>query len=111
MRNLIILLLLGFTLSNCGTVDKTELLGHWKNNSWEFIFEADGLCSIGKGGNIKSNLKYSLLGNSMEISENGKVIISGLTIKEVKGDSLFIQFRNLVGSGDQMDNDQLLLRQ
>jgi len=111
MRATISILLLGFLFSNCSTVDQTQLKGHWKNDSWEFIFEDNGKCSIGRAGNLKPNLKYSLLGNAMEISENGKVIVSGLTIKKVSGDSLFIQFRNLVGSGDKMDNDQILLRQ
>ena len=66
---------------------------------------------MGMNGAQKSNLKYSLLGNAMEISEAGKVIVSGLTVKRISGDTLVIQFRNLVGSGDQMDNDQYLLRQ
>jgi len=111
MKKIVVLSLLGFLVFGCGTIDQTALIGHWKNKSWEFIFREDGKCSIGNNGNLKSDLKYSLLGNSMEISQNGKVIISGLTISDIKGDSLFIQFRNLVGSGDQMDNNQILLRQ
>ncbi len=106
----LVLLSLSFFCS-CSTVDQSKLNGHWKNETWEFNFAEDKSCSMGMNGVNKTNLKYSLLGNAIEISENGRVIVSGLTIKRLSSDTLIIQFRNLVGSGDHMDNDQVLLRE
>ncbi len=110
MKNLIILFSVLLAVG-CSRFEDQELHGHWKNNNWEFIFNPDNSCAIaGQGGTPVENLKYTTFGNTLEIIENGKVILSGLTILSVTEDELKVQFRNLVGSGDNMDNTQLLLR-
>ena len=111
MKYLIPLLALTFILA-CSTYEKEQLYGHWKNDTWEMKFRADGTCSLGNNGvNQGEQLKYTTLGNTLEISKDGRVIISNLTVKGITEDELSLEFRNLVGSSDQMEDLQILKRQ
>ena len=102
----------GISILGCASFDKQDLYGHWKNDTWAFEFRDDGSCSVSYHGTSQGDqLKYTTLGNTLEISRDGHVIISNLTIKSLEQDRLTLQFRNLVGSGDQMDQLQILVRQ
>lgn len=110
MRGFIFIILIGFI--SCSTYDKELLLGSWKNDSWAFEFRDNGSCSVYANDVLQGDqLKYTSLGNALEISKNGRVIISNLTIVEVTNEKLSLQFRNLVGSGDKMDRLEILDRQ
>lgn len=112
MKNLILPLFSLVFILACATYDKEQLLGHWKSDTWELVFRADGTCKVGNRGVLQGEkLKYTTLGNTLEISKDGRVIISNLTIKGIKDDQLTLEFRNLVGSGDQMEAIEVLTRQ
>jgi len=109
MRNLLLyFLLLSATLS-CSTLDKSALFGHWKNDNWEFVFNEDGSCKVGKDSRfLEGNWSYSVLGNTLEIAKDGKVFLSNLTVKELSEDTLRLEFRNIISNTDQAENIQVL---
>lgn len=104
------ILLLG--LMSCSNFEKEELWGHWKNADWEFIFNEDKSCKVGEDGQFLSgDCKYQTLGNSMEISCDGIVLLSGVTIKSLENDELKLEFRNIIGNTSvNVENIQLLKR-
>lgn len=112
MKKIIAVVLPVLFLISCSTYDKEQLYGHWKNDTWELVFRKDGTCMVGnRGVNQGEQLKYTTLGNTLEISKDGRVIISNLTIKGIENDQLKLEFRNLVGSGDNMEDLEILDRQ
>ena len=112
MRLIVGIFILGICLVGCSNFEKEQLHGHWKNDTWEFKFRPDNTCMMSNNKVVQGeNLKYRTFGNTLEISRDGKVIISGLTIKGIENDQLTLEFRNLVGSGDQMEEIQVLNKQ
>jgi len=112
MKLVIFSFFLSIAFLGCSSFEKEQLYGHWKNDTWEFNFREDGTCMMSNNGVVQGEkLKYRTFGNTIEISRSGRVILSGLTIKGIQDDQLTLEFRNLVGSGDQMENIQILQRQ
>lgn len=112
MKALFLTLLTLVLFISCATFEKEQLYGHWKNDTWEFVFRENGTCMLGNSGVTQGEqLKYTTLGNTLEISKDGKVIIGNLTIKGIENDELTLEFRNLVGSGDKMNALEILKRQ
>ena len=112
MKKLIFLLSLSsiFFLSCQSTYEKQELYGHWKNDNWDFIFNEDGTCKVGKNAVFqKGNWTYRTFGNTLEIVRDGKVVLSNLTIKGIHNNELSLEFRNIANT--KMDNIQRLKRQ
>jgi len=101
-----------FLCLSCSNYEKTDLYGHWKNDNWEFIFNEDGTCKVGKNSNFqKGNWTYTTLGNTLEISRDRHVFLSNLTIKEVTKTDLVLEFRNIVNNEkDKTKNHQILKR-
>lgn len=97
-------------ITACSNFEKTDLYGHWKNENWDFVFNEDGTCKVGKNGVYqKGDWTYTTFGNTMEISRNKYVFLSNLTIKEVTDTSLTLEFRNIVNNKkDKTKNIQVL---
>lgn len=112
MKKILALALPLLFIISCSTFEKDQLYGHWKNETWEFTFRENGTCKLVNNGVVQGEqLKYSTFGNTLEISRSGKVILSNLTIKGIENDQLKLEFRNLVGSGDKMEELEILTRQ
>ncbi|MEL6923194.1 MAG: hypothetical protein AAFO94_04030 [Bacteroidota bacterium] len=112
MKQLAFVLLLSSMMMACATYDKEALVGHWKNENWEMIFNEDGSMKMGKDGQyLEGEFGWRPFGNTLEITRNGKVFLSNLTVKSVENNELTLEFRNLVGNtGIQMENLQVLKR-
>ena len=113
MKNTLLSLVTILLLFSCGasTYEKNDLYGHWKAPTWEFIFNEDGSCKVGKAGEFpEGKWTYRTFGNTLEISQNGKVFLSGLTIKGIQNDELTLEFRHLVNKSNQMNEHVILKR-
>jgi hypothetical protein len=112
MKKYNLFLLLSLMAIACSSFEKEKLYGHWKNETWEMVFNEDGSCRIGKGGNfLKGELSYHSFGNALEIVNNGKVFLSNLTVKSIENDQLTLEFRKVFGNSDgQTDDIQILKR-
>ena len=101
-----------FLAISCATTfEKADLPGHWKNKNWEFVFNEDGTCKVGKEGKFQSGeWTYHTFGNTIEIVKNGKVFLSNLTIKSLKDDKLTLEFRKITGVVIHSENQQVLDR-
>jgi len=98
--------------SSLSSYEKEDLHGHWKNDNWEMVFNEDGSMKLGKDGQFqKGDFKYRPFGNTLEITRNGKVFLSNLTVKGIEGDKLSLEFRDLIGGASAvMDDLQVLNR-
>lgn len=110
MKHLMFLLLPVFLLTSCASFEKEALYGHWKNEQWEMIFNADGTCKVGQGGQfLDGEWTYSTFGNTLELVRDGKVFLTNLTVKELTDQTLTLEFRDI---GDiKIENTQVLQKQ
>ncbi len=105
-----ILILLVSILISCATFEKDYLYGHWKSTNWEFVFNEDGSCKVGKNGQFSAgDWSYHTFGNAIEIVRNGEVFLSNLTIKKLVPDTLTLEFRNL--QDEQFSQGEIMVRQ
>ena len=108
LKGMLFLLLL--TLSACANYDKKELIGNWEGPHWKFNFQEDGLLDLSKDGNqLPGLVKYRTFGNALEITKDGTVFLSNLTIKSIKQDTLQLEFRMVTGQSTG-DNIETLIR-
>ncbi len=112
MKNLLLLSFSFLLLTACSsTYEKADLYGHWQNENWDFVFNEDGTCKIGKQSQYQGGQwTYRTFGNTLEIAKNGTVFLSGLTVKGIENDELTIEFRPIIGQAKNSQNLQVLKR-
>lgn len=105
MRTLLLLIITTLTLTSCGSNYKIEeLYGKWQGPSLGFTFNEDGSCEIIMGGEKwpgETAFRAVSIGNTLEFTANGKVILSNVTIKSLVGDVLTIEMRPMISSAAQ----------
>lgn len=105
MRTLLLLLLTIFTLSSCGSNYKIEeLYGKWQGDTWGFTFNEDSTCEILMNGEKwpgATMFRPVSIGNTLEFTADGKVILSNVTIKSLANDVLTIELRPMIGGATE----------
>lgn len=94
-------LLLGVSLflASCTTNYETkELYGTWKDHRMTLTLNEDQSAEILLGGNaFGENVEWrDAIGNTLEFTSNGKVILDNVTVKGVSDDTLTIELRPLM---------------
>ena len=101
----IFILLVTATTFSCSTIEEEKLIGSWKSDTWEFTFEEDGGAIVTKNGNtLPGDVSYRNFINALEFVKDGKVFMSGLTVKSVDDETLVIEFRDIMGENNTGDN-------
>lgn len=100
MRLLILFAVLAMCSSCTSNYELEELYGKWEGSSIGFTFNRDGSCDIYMGGGKKwpgkTEFRPVSVGNTLEFTEGGKVIMSNLTIKSLVDDVLIIEMRPML---------------
>lgn len=96
----VILLMLGFCLGmlSCSSNYKTEdLYGNWQGETMGMTLNEDGSAELRLDGGARKVNWRDAMGNTLEITSGGKVIMSNLTVKKVTPDTLVIETREIIG--------------
>lgn len=97
MRILMLLTALVILCASCGTNYKIEeLYGTWECEAMGFTFNQDGSCDIMMKGERwpgKTEFRAVSIGNTLEFTQGGLVILSNVTIKSLVDDVLTIEMR------------------
>lgn len=99
MRLFILIAGVALFLGSCTTNYEVEdLHGKWMGESMGFTFNEDSSCEIFmKGAKDPRKVEWrAAMGNTLEFTSNGKVILSNVTIKSLKDDVLTIEMRPLL---------------
>lgn len=103
MRLFILITGIAFFLGSCTTNYETkDLYGKWMGESMGLTLNEDGSCEIFMNGAKDSReIEWrDAMGNTLEFTSNGKVILSNVTVKSVKDDVLTIEMRPLLTRKD-----------
>jgi hypothetical protein len=99
MRLFILIAGVALFLGSCTTnYEVKDLHGKWMGESMGFTFNEDNSCEIFMSG-AKDPRKVEwrdAMGNTLEFTSNGKVILSNVTVKSLKDDVLTIEMRPLL---------------
>lgn len=99
MRLFILIAGVALFLGSCTTnYEVTDLYGKWMGEKMGFTFNEDGSCEIFMNG-AKDSRKTewrAAMGNTLEFTSNGKVILSNVTVKSATKDVLTIEMRPLL---------------
>lgn len=103
MRLLVLLTTISLFFASCTTnYEVKDLYGKWSGESMGFTFNEDSSCEI-----ILNGEKYpgdthwrAAIGNTLEFTANGKVIMANVTIKSLKDKVLTIEMRPMTTSKD-----------
>lgn len=101
MRGLLLVAVLAVVFSSCQSNYKIEeLYGKWQGEAIGFTFNKDGSCEIFMQGGEKwpgdTQFRPVSIGNTLEFTQGGKVIMSNVTIKSLVGDVLTIEMRPMM---------------
>lgn len=115
MRLLGILTIVILTLSSCfePNYQLEDLYGKWTSENMGFTFNKDNSCEIIINGNKwpgETEFRPVSIGNTLEFTANGSVIMSNVTIKSLKDDVLTIEMRPMTNSKDQTTEIHVLNR-
>lgn len=100
MRVFLLALFLCIGLASCTSNYETEeLYGQWQGQKLGLTLNQDGsavilLDGIAFGENVEWR---DAIGNTLEFTSNGTVILSNVTVKGVSNDTLTIEFRPIMG--------------
>lgn len=99
------MLLAGVTLflASCTTnYEVKDLHGQWEGKSMGFTFNEDSSCEIKINGEKYPGDTHwrAAMGNTLEFTANGKVIMSNVTVKSLKDDVLTIEMRPMLNPKD-----------
>lgn len=103
MRLLVFLSAIALCLASCTTnYEVKDLYGKWADETMGFTFNEDSSCEIMINGEKYPGDTHwrAALGNTLEFTANGKVIMSNVTIKSLKDDVLTIEMRPLLNPKD-----------
>jgi len=103
MRLFILITGVALFLGSCTTnYEVKDLYGKWMGESMGFTFNEDGSCEIFMNGEKDPRETYwrDAMGNTLEFTSNGKVILSNVTVKSLKDDVLTIEMRPLLTKRD-----------
>lgn len=115
MGKLILMIGLALTMTACfePTYIVEDLYGKWESESISFVFNEDGSCEYYMNGNKypgDTRFRPVTIGNALEITSNGKVIMANLTIKSLKDDQLTIETRQMIGNREASTQTHVLNR-
>lgn len=103
MRLFILIAGLALFLGSCTTnYEVTDLYGKWMGESMGLTLNEDRSCEMFING-VKDSREIQwrdAMGNTLEFTSNGKVILSNVTVKSVKNDTLTIEMRPLLTKRD-----------
>lgn len=103
MRLFILIAGVALFLASCTTNYETkDLYGKWMGESMGLTLNEDGSCEIFMNG-AKDSRKTEwrdAMGNTLEFTSGGKVILSNVTVKSVTSDTLTIEMRPLLTKHD-----------
>ena len=103
MRLFILIAGVALFLGSCTTNYETkDLYGKWMGDSMGLTLNEDGSCEIFmNGGKDPRKTEWrDAMGNTLEFTSNGKVILSNVTVKSVTNDTLIIEMRPLLTKHD-----------
>ena len=115
MQKLILILWVALTMTACfeSTYKVEDLYGKWESESISFVFNEDGSCEYYMNGNKypgETRFRPVTIGNALEITANGKVIMANLTINSLKDDQLTIETRQMIGNREASTQTHVLNR-
>lgn len=98
MRVALFIAFLCLVMFSCTSNYETEqLYGNWQGETMGMTLNEDGSAELRMdGGSRKVNWRDAI-GNTLEFTSGGKVIMSNLTVKSVNADTLTIETRQLMG--------------
>lgn len=97
MRSLFFVFLCLFFFS-CASYETEQLYGDWQGETMGITLNEDGTAELRLDGGSRKVEWRDAIGNTLEISSGGKVIMSNLTVKNVTADTLTIETRDMVGN-------------
>lgn len=103
MRLFILITTISLFIASCTTnYEVKDLYGKWSGESMGFTFNEDSSCEIFLNGEQYPGDTHwrAAIGNTLEFTANGKVIMSNVTIKSLKDDVLTIEMRPMMNSKD-----------
>lgn len=89
-------LCLGF-LSCTSNYETEQLYGDWQGETMGMTLNEDGSAVLRMDGGSRKVQWRDAIGNALEITSGGEVIMSNLTVKSVTADTLTIETRQLLG--------------
>lgn len=114
MRILVCVVTVALFFMSCGATNYKveELYGKWVSETMSFNFMEDGSCDMYiKTEQWPGEVKWrAAMGNTLEITADGKVIMANLTIKSLKGDELTIETRQMVGARRDIATSHVMKR-
>lgn len=99
MRLYSLFLMVALFFASCTTNYETEeLYGAWQGETLGMTLNEDGTATLTSNGiSFSDNIQWrDAIGNTLEFTSNGKVILSNVTVKSVNADTLTIEMRPLV---------------
>ncbi len=97
----IALLIVGLCIGIIGCTSNYEteqLYGNWQGERMGMTLNEDGSAEIRMDGGARKVEWRDAMGNTLEITSGGKVIMSNLTVKSVTADTLTIETRKMIGN-------------
>ncbi len=114
MRTLVFAVTVALFFMSCGATNYKveELYGKWVSETMSFTFRKDGTCDLYiKKQPWPGEVKWrAAIGNTLEITADGKVILGNLTIKSLKDDVLTIETRQMVGAKRDIATSHVMKR-
>lgn len=99
MRIFFCVCFLCFSILSCTSNYETkDLYGDWQGETMGMTLNEDGSAEIRLDGGSRKVQWRDAIGNTLEITSGGKVIMSNLTVKKVTPDTLIIETREVIGS-------------
>ncbi len=98
MRVVLLVAFLCFGIIGCSSNYETEqLYGNWQGKDIGFTFNEDGTGELRMTGGSRNIGWRDAMGNTLEITAGGEVIMSNLTVKSVSQDTMVIETREMLG--------------
>lgn len=99
MRLTALIICLTLLFASCTTNYETEeLYGTWQGETLGMTLNEDGTAVLtSNGASFGDDIKWrDAIGNTLEFTSNGKVILSNVTVKSVSSDTLTIEMRPIM---------------
>lgn len=93
MKKLFFLLFL-FSLSACSNYETKDLYGTWNSPEVGFVFNEDKTMDV-RIGAMTDKGRYRPFGNTLELVNSENKVLTRVTIKSLKNDSLVIDMPNI----------------